>query len=53
MRIADCILLSVRRINAQQIFVGKPEGRRPFERKTVRRWDDNIKIYVGKLAGLC
>jgi hypothetical protein len=31
------------RRGAYRVLVGKPEGRRPFERPR-RRWEDNIKI---------
>jgi hypothetical protein len=33
-----------------QILVGKSEGKRPLEKRK-RRWDDNIKLGVKKLAG--
>jgi hypothetical protein len=33
-----------------RVFLGKPEGKRPLER-TRRRWDDGIRIILGRLAG--
>jgi hypothetical protein len=33
------------RRGAYRISLGKPEGRRPFERPR-RRWEDNIKTYL-------
>jgi hypothetical protein len=32
-----------KRRGAYRVLVGKPEGRRPFERPR-RRWEDNIKM---------
>jgi hypothetical protein len=34
---------------AYSILVGKPEGRRPLGRPR-RRWDDNIKMYLGEIG---
>jgi hypothetical protein len=33
--------------NENKILVGKPEGKRPFERLR-HRWEDNIKMDLGK-----
>jgi hypothetical protein len=33
---------------AYNIFVGKPEGRRPLGRPT-RRWEENIKMDLGEI----
>jgi hypothetical protein len=33
------------RRGAYRVLVGKPVGRRPFERPKCR-WEDNIKIYL-------
>jgi hypothetical protein len=35
--------------NAQNILVGKPEGKRPFGRSS-RRWESNIRIYLRKIG---
>jgi hypothetical protein len=35
--------------NAYTILVGKPEGKRPLERRR-RRWVDNIKIELRELG---
>jgi hypothetical protein len=34
---------------AYNIFVGRPEGRRPLGRPR-RRWENNIKTDLGKIA---
>jgi hypothetical protein len=36
------------RRDAYRVLVGKPEGRRPFERPW-RRWENNIKIHLRKV----
>jgi hypothetical protein len=36
--------------NVYRVLVGKPEGKRPFERPT-RRWEDGIKMTLRRLAG--
>jgi hypothetical protein len=33
---------------AHNIFVGRPEGRRPL-RRSRRRWEDNIKMDLGEI----
>jgi hypothetical protein len=39
--------------NAYKIFVGKPEGKRTFERYR-RRWEDNIRMYLSVImVGRC
>jgi hypothetical protein len=35
--------------NAENIFVGKPEGKIPFQRPR-RRWENNIRTILGKLG---
>jgi hypothetical protein len=35
--------------NVYNIFVGKPERKRPLERPT-RRWEDNIKMDVAEMG---
>jgi hypothetical protein len=35
--------------NANNILVGKPEGKRPLERP-VCRWEDNIRIAVWEIG---
>jgi hypothetical protein len=35
--------------NAYKIFMGKPEGKRPFE-KPRRRWVDNIKLGLREIG---
>jgi hypothetical protein len=35
-----------------RVLVGKPEGKRPLGR-TRRRWEDNIKIVVQEVGGIC
>jgi hypothetical protein len=35
-----------------RLFVGKPEGKRPLERRR-RRWEDNIKMDLQKVGGGC
>jgi len=35
--------------NAYKILVGKPEGKRPLERPSLR-WEDNIKMYLRKIG---
>jgi hypothetical protein len=35
--------------NAYNIFVGKPERRRPLGRPR-RRWEDNIRMALGKVG---
>jgi hypothetical protein len=37
-------------IDADKILVGKPEGKKPFERHR-RRWEDNIKMDFRKWDG--
>jgi hypothetical protein len=34
--------------NAYSVFVGKPEGSRPLQRRR-RRWEDNIKMYLREI----
>jgi hypothetical protein len=36
-------------IGAYRVLVRKPEGRRPIERPR-RRWEDNIKMDLGKVG---
>jgi hypothetical protein len=36
------------KLNANRVFVGKPEGKRPLE-KLRRRWVVNIKIDLGEI----
>jgi hypothetical protein len=35
--------------NAHKILVGKPEGKKPFERPK-RRWEDNIKMDLREIG---
>jgi hypothetical protein len=35
--------------NVYRVLVGKPEGKRPFERQR-RRWEDGIKIDLGEIG---
>jgi hypothetical protein len=35
--------------NAYRLLVGKPEGRRPLERKK-RRWVNNIRMDLGEVG---
>ena len=35
-----------------RVLVGKPEGKRPL-RRLRRRWEDNIKLDLQKVGGVC
>jgi hypothetical protein len=43
MRWTGQVALMGEMINAYEIFVGKPEGKRPLGRHR-RRWEDNVKM---------
>ena len=36
--------------NANEVLVGKPEGKRPPEKKQRHRWPDNIKIDLREIG---
>jgi hypothetical protein len=40
------------RRGVQRVLVGKPEGKRPLRRPTLR-WEDNIKIDLQEVGGGC
>jgi hypothetical protein len=48
MRWAGHVARTGEKRHAYRILVGRPEGKRPQGRPK-RRWEDNIKMYVGKL----
>jgi hypothetical protein len=43
MRLAGNMILRGERRGAYRVLVGKPEGKRAFERRR-RRWKDNMKV---------
>jgi hypothetical protein len=50
MKLAGYVALMGDRKNAYEIFIGKPQRKRPLGRP-MRKWGDNIEWILGKLGG--